>query len=162
MSDATIKTPYLIQRGEIKRPLMDESCRLSEAVSLDYMGSAEYEFGALPASLRAMQAMAVDLQKTVLKSVANDDAPLKVIHSMSADGFKQYEKHLLALRNGALRTKEVSRFAHDYPMGKYTHTDFWWDIQNSVMWSFDKEFMNRLPAYLASSWRYMDSAKKAA
>lgn len=44
-------TPYLVQRGKIRHPLVEG--RFSDAVNLDYMGSAEFEWGALPKSLRA-------------------------------------------------------------------------------------------------------------
>ena len=154
-----VRTPYLVQRGEINRPLKEESLRLSEAVDLDYMGAAEFEFGALPKSLRFLQANSDRVQKTVLKSVMSGELPLKVVHAMDAETFKQYEPHLVAMRNSKLRLKEASRFDHNYPKSKYSNADFWWDIENHVMWSFDKEFMNRLPGYLASSWRYMDAAK---
>ena len=33
--------------------------------------------------------------------------------------------------------------------------DFWWDLGNHVMFSFDKIFVNRLPAVLQESWQYM-------
>lgn len=153
-----VKRPYLVQRGEIRRPLKDESCRFSDAVNLDYMGSAEFEFGALPKSLRALQARVDSLKKTVLVSVMSGDVPLKVLHGLSDAAFKEYEGHLLAIRADKHRLKESSHFAHDYS-SQYAKTDFWWDIDNHVMWSFDKEFMNRLPSYLASSWKYMDLAK---
>lgn len=44
----TMRTPYLIQRGKIVKPLAEHDTRLSKAVNLDYMGSSEFEFGALP------------------------------------------------------------------------------------------------------------------
>jgi hypothetical protein len=65
-------TPYLIQRGEIKRPLVEG--RLSEAVNLDYMGSAEFEFGALPKSLRALQSMVDAISLTTEPRTAEGSA----------------------------------------------------------------------------------------
>ena len=154
------RTPYLIQRGEIRRPLASPSARLSDAVNLDYMGSAEFEFGAMPKSLRALQASVDALQKTVLESIQVAGVPLKVVHALSPEEIPQYEAHLLAMRENKLRLKALSRFAANYE-SQYSHTDFWWDIDNHVMWSFDKGFMCRLPEYLASSWKYMDEATNA-
>lgn len=47
------KNLYLLQRGEIKSN--KESETLTESVSMDYMGSSEFEFGALPTSLRCVE-----------------------------------------------------------------------------------------------------------
>lgn len=152
-----IQTPYLIQRAEIHRPL--RAGRLSQAVQLDYMGSAEFEFGALPSSLRTLQAQQADLIMTVESVITDQDRSLRVLHSMTPEQYQEYLQHLLNLRKDKIRTKETTRFAAGFPQSKYGVTDFWWDIDNHVMWSFDKIFMNRLQDTLKSSWQYMDDQR---
>jgi hypothetical protein len=154
-----ISNPYLIQRGTIKHPYAETTARLSDAVSLDYMGAAEFEFGALPASLRDLQANAEIIKKTVLTSITSGDLPLKLIHCFSDEELKQYEACLLKMRDGKFHLKESSYFESWRKPSKYSAIDFWWDIQNNAMWSFDKKFMNMLPDYLVSSWKYMDEKK---
>lgn len=153
-----MRQPYLVQRGKINTPLAPESCCFSEAVQLDYMGSAEFEFGAVARSTRALQAGVDNIKKTVVTSIMENGVPLKVLHMFSEEDFKEYEKYLLRMRGNDIRLKEVSGFCPDD--GRWaTRNNFWWDIENHVMWSFNKVFMNRLPDYLINSWKYMDEQK---
>ena len=52
-----IMAPYLIQRAGIV-PNAPEDATVSKALRLEYMGKAEFEFGALPKSLRMLAARA--------------------------------------------------------------------------------------------------------
>lgn len=154
-----MKAPYLIQRCEIKRPLGDyRGKRFSQAVSLDYMGSAEFEFGAVPKSLRAMSEHGCTLY--TVPSITQNDVSLKVLCCFDEGELAEYSKYLLRMRNeklGRLHTKESVRFDPSYS----DDTDLWWDIENHVMWSFDKAFMNGLQANLAVSLEYMNTQAKA-
>lgn len=152
-----IHHPYLIQRGEIKRPLV--AGRFSEAVDLDYMGSAEFEFGALPKSLRALQSMVDAISMTTEPRILEGDRSLRVLHPFTPEEYEEYLGYLLELRAGKRRTKETTCFAADYPPMEFSKTDIWWDIGNHVMFSFDKVFMNRLTDHLVASWKYMDEQK---
>lgn len=154
-----MRTPYLIQRGKIKHPLVEG--RFSAAVDLDYMGSAEFEFGALPKSLRALQAMVDSISVTVDPRITGDNGEsLRVLHTFSPDDYEKYIVHLLALRDGKVRTKESTWFDKDHAKHfKSLRCDLWWDVDNHVMWSFDKVFMKRLPGVLEASWKYMDEQK---
>lgn len=151
-----MKTPHLIQRCEIKRPLSDyRGKRFSEAVSLDYMGSAEFEFGALPKSLRAMSEHGCTLY--TVPAITEGDVSLKVLCTFDDAGLAEYTKYLQRMRNeklGRLNTKESVQF--DPAHRRYSNTDLWWDIDNNVMWSFDKAFMNSLHVNLAASLKYMN------
>lgn len=159
MNETKIVKPYLIQRGEIERPLSNfRGSRLSQAVDLDYMGSAEFEFGALPKSFRAMEAMVEKASLTVMDEITEGDVFLRVFHFFTPEEFSQYKKHLIDLRQDNIRTKERTCF--NYNRSKYEmKIDFWWDIQNHVMWSFDKKFMNHIHEYLAASLNHMNEKK---
>lgn len=152
-----MKTPYLVQRGEIIRPLAS-NVTLSKAVSFDYMGSSEFEWGALPKSLRALQSNADNIKLSVDKRITENEKSLRVLHTFSDEEFEEYFKYILRMRKNDIRLKENSRFAPD-SYSKYTVCDVWWDIENHVFWSFDKIFMNRLGDHLVTSWKYMDEQK---
>lgn len=149
--------PYYIQRCEIKRPLTEG--RFSEVVQTDYMGSAEFEFGALPKSLRALQASVDLIQLTTEPRITEGERCLRVLHTFSSPDYEEYLGYLLELRADKRRTKEVTRFAAGRQMDRYSKTDLWWDIDNHVMFSFDKIFMNRLGDALVASWKYMDEQR---
>lgn len=146
-----MQKPYLIQRASINRHFTPLN-RLSEAVSFDYMGSAEFEFGALPKSFKNMFKNRVNLKLHTVQSIRENNKPLNVYGAFSNDELKQYVSWLTQIRNNdrTLRLKERARFE-----AGETHTNFWWDITNDVMFSFDIHFMNALPKYVENSWRYM-------
>lgn len=150
-----MKAPYLVQRAAICNPLAPTTTRLGEAVNLDYMGAAEYEFGAMPSSLRAFRN-----GTRVLRSVDNirdNKRPLYVLSCFTDDEFPEYVKYLMRLRGNDIRCKVSPRFSADFVA---SGTDFWWDIQNQAIWSFRKDFMDNCEAYLQSSFAYMDAIAK--
>lgn len=160
-----IRTPYLIQRGVINTPLADVNTRLSQAVTLEYMGSAEFEFGALPKSLRAIEALMLledeDQQWNghTETGIRDGERALRIYGAFSDDEYDEYVAFLKRLRdpNERVHLKEVSNFEEGHrERWKHSHTDFWWDLDNHVMFGFDKMFMNRLPSYIAASIRYMN------
>ena len=152
-----MKTPYLIQRCTINRPLVND--RLSKAVKLDYMGSAEFEFGATAQSLRALQETAN--QRALITDCINcitdgKGRSIRVLHAFDGPELSKYLAFIARMRNSELLLKEDSGFDPRWPR---SDADLWWDIENHVFWSFDKIFMNRLTACLAASWKYMDAQK---
>ncbi len=156
-----MKKLYLIQRGTINRPLGEhKGLKLSAAVDLDYMGSSEFEFGALPASFASMfiHRDGYKLKKTerITKQVGEHQFALRVYHNMEEKDFNDYVEQLVHLRNGTgnLYLKERTYFELGSTFfGKF---DFWWDIENHVIFSFDKHFMNRLPSHLKASFTVME------
>ena len=160
--DDQMKAPYLIQRAEIQTPLAEPNTRLSQAVSFEYMGSAEFEFGALPNSFRAIEALAADWKCRLVPEITEDGSPLRVYSAFTAEEFDEYVAFLKRLRdpNGRCYLKEASHFDEGHRQRwKYSRTNFWWDIDNHAMFSFHKEFMNRLLSYVAASIDYMNEQK---
>lgn len=165
--DSTMKRPYLIQRARINRPLGQyEGLALSKAVDLDYMGSAEFEFGALPRSFRKIEAQWSLYKQHKFEdivAVRTDDArqfQLRVYANFDTDAAKeQYRVWLRDAFAGKLYLKESLRARLSNNVVVLEGTDFWWDIQNDVMFSFDKQFMNRLESHLRASFEVLNAAK---
>lgn len=147
---------YLIQRASIVHPLADDKQPLSKAVRFDYMGSAEFEFGALPASFRRYAAHAGDIKSRTTPLIKDGESSLRTYSYMSDDDHAKYLEKLLKLREAhkyIVRLKEVSHFNLEerQTFSQAPRTDFWWDIEFDVMFGFDKTFMNRLPDYVKNS-----------
>lgn len=139
------------------KPLVASSETLSNSVALDYMGSAEFEFGALPTSLRAFRSRKGDLKVRLVKGITEGESPLRVLSYFDDGQFAEYESYLSLLRYDNPRLKELSYFSVNHKSfqdSKYL-PDFWWDIVNNVMWSFDKNYMNRLIDHLEASFAVM-------
>lgn len=165
--EATV--PYLVQRGTIRRPLGGHrDARLTRAVNMDYMGAAEFEFGALPASLRRVEAQ-FSLFKTVLAKNIVASIPVKGVEReftlrlyANFDTDEQRNTYITQLADvffGTRHTKESLHLYLDSAAGTYrlTDTDFWWDIENDVFMSFDKQFMSGLQQNLQQSIAWLNS-----
>lgn len=150
-----MKQPYLIQRGQIITPLAAPDTRLSRAVDLDYMGSSEFEFGALPRSFRAFEKGNRVLR--LFPAISENSVPLRVFSILSDEEFEQYGKYLLRLHGDDIHLKERSEFEANRPT--WAKANFWWDIENHVMWGFHKVFMKRVPDFVNSSLAYMNAQK---
>jgi hypothetical protein len=159
----TLRKPYLIQRANIVKPLSPKNqagkVTLSKSVSFDYMGSSEFEFGALPKSLKRLHAAYKEkgLKTRLLNNITEGDSQLRVVSALSNEEFETYAEYLVELRYKNPRLKESSYFGHDHTKEyRYLSADFWWDIENDVMFSFNKEYMNRLQLHLSASWNIME------
>lgn len=125
-------TPWLIQRGKIRT---DENRKgLDKFIAFDYMGSAEFGFGALPKSLKEIRAALkfYDQQASYFPKVG---AVMIFAKSMT----KALEAINDISRN-AHRLKEHCDF-HDWlnpdePLNRNRKpsNNFWWDIGNNFMW----------------------------
>jgi hypothetical protein len=154
-----IKSPYLIQRARINRPIADKNTRLSKAASMEYMGSAEFEFGALPESFRRIEEKSANWICRIVPSITEDDTPLRVWSAFTDEEFEKYVGYLQAFREGkGPHTKEGVHFEATRKKTQFS-TDFWWDLSNDAMFGFHEEFMKQVGDYVASSLIYMNSAK---
>lgn len=153
----TISRPYLIQRGTIAEDwkTYPEYLRLSRVVDLDYMGSAEFEFGALPNSFRQMEKNFSQYNSKELPSITENGKPLFIFSDLAIEDLKKYEQHLLDLKEGNGRLKESISFTPSRL--NYRKDNFWWDINNHLMFSYNKEFMQKLKTFVQNSLDYMNS-----
>lgn len=157
--DAMVK-PYLIQRGEINRHGQAQD-RLSDAVRMEYMGSSEFEFGGMARSLKAMRSFASCLALHAHPSIRDAAGnALFVLHGWKGEDAAQYNDYLTQLRANAIFTHERTYF--EATLRFQRDTDFWWDLGNHAIWSFDQKFMVNLRAHLEASWAYMDAEQAAA
>lgn len=127
---------YLIQRAQFED--RDFKTGIDSILSFDYMGSSEFEWGALPKSLKFI--------RQNINEYVYLDVPIKEkqITVFCPDHLKtEVKKYLTALADKKMRLKEFSGF-DDYIKGDgyfKDRFDFWWDIENHVMfWKKNNEF----------------------
>ena len=156
------KPIYLVQRAQIRRPYNDHTKDgIRGATKLDYMGSAEFEFGALPRSLRFAQAQKQLYNRFKEESIyrfREDGSQQPLLIYANFDTIEQYYQYVVWLGqaiDGNLRMKESLRMKIGSTSPEEYDPDFWWDIDNHVFMSFDKEFMKRLPQHLENSFALM-------
>ena len=165
---------HLIQRGTVRRPLVDDY--LSNAVKLDAMGASEFEWGALPKSLRALEAVQGDLALVTFPEIRREDGRvLKGLGVFSGERRDAYASSLVAVVEHRMRchewtnlpeamqpSKHIPPYAQKSKTARKDYlarlTNFWWDIENDVMLSFDDDFMRCLPGILRKSWDKMNAS----
>jgi len=140
-----MKDPYLIQRATFRK---SEKSGIDSLLEFDYMGSAEFEFDALPKSLKAIRKEVNEYEKITFQ-----------IKGMSIEVFCKSEDRIAVfdfingLAVNKYRLKEYSGFDNytgSFPVKSYMRrVDFWWDIENNFMFwksneDFTKEFMERI------------------
>lgn len=127
--------PYLIQRAKFNYDPYRNG--IDSILSFDYMGSAEFEFGALPQSL-----------KRIRNKITNYHQYEFTLNEKKISVFcdnKDYTEICNIIKNLAdnkYRLKEYCDFQHYiYFTPHMLRSDFWWDIENDYMfWKHDIEF----------------------
>lgn len=153
--------PWLIQRGKFK-PIPDqEIAGLDSLISYDYMGSSEFEWGALPRSMLSIcknwQSYKIgrmdniqDLSGNFLYYIYPEVLVRRDAHSdyivssenSSVEDLEAIIKKLFSERY-ALDLKERSEcYEHihgDSFSGRVSEIDFWWDVQYDWMMCFGQD-----------------------
>lgn len=153
--------PWLIQR--LKRQTTDKplaECRFGEVWGLDYMGSAEYEFGAFARFLRRMAAASL-----VKFSATVEGVKVFGVYDPTAYGTTENVVDILtAIAKREVRHKESPGF----PRENYTYLDRnrkkaylyekvsgWADIENGLFWTTES-MSDAVLAMFQNSLKYMN------
>jgi hypothetical protein len=149
-----MKQPWLIQRARINKPYnIFKGLKMSDAVHFDYMGSSEFEWGALPKAFRYLKQHYHKIHIERIEILTKDGLqPLRVLSVFEQDDFLEYCKILQQLYDNKLQLQEPARFVFPNGSEGVRHNpDLWWDLENGVIWSFDKKFMTRIMDHLNES-----------
>ena len=141
-----MKRPYLIQRMIEKRN-PPENPSLDELYSMGYMGSSEFEWGALPKALKVLTKNIDNLiiEKTKIKNYMNEKCFI-IGDKETIDEYKLIignlfnRKFILKERLGAeyILTGKGS-YSNSSIFKPFYHPSAWWDIDNHIMFTFKGE-----------------------
>ena len=154
---------YLLQRGKIRKGVIDT---LSKSVNLDYMGSSEFEWGALPKSLKCVRSNFGKYRRYITSNLVDiNGRPLNLFHKFERDfDLIEYIKKLVLLSQDKIHLKEFSGFHANFDPNAdefLRQFDFWWDIETHVFFMFDEEFAKIFPTVLKNSFKVMIALEKA-
>jgi len=145
-----MEKPYCIQRAKFDNNRPDKK-GIDKLLQFDYMGSAEFEFGALPASLKRVRA---NLNDYIMFQYSFKKFPSKCVTVYCKK--EQYDfvgEILEELSEGKLRLKgycDLQGFVNPKKEFAHNRNDFWWDIdQDWFFWKFpnaefDQQFKEAL------------------
>lgn len=137
--------PTLIQRMNFRKDPSDHQKGVDRLFSFDYMGSSEFEWGALPAALRAMRACEPNTWK-IEAIQSGKHVSYYVGATDSLETAKKLFEDQLKPRDQRSRTKEASRIHETYippdPKDKFAirdKFDGWWVIDGSPPFALFKD-----------------------
>lgn len=150
-----MERPYLIQRAKFITEDESTTSRkgIDKLLGFDYMGSAEFEFGALPKSLKRIRA---DHKDYIQFQYSFKKHPTKVLTVLcKKNEYNEVCAILEELALNKIRLKERCDLPK-FLQGKSDtwDNDFWWDIDNDFMFwkcspdfdiKFKKELFNAEP-----------------
>ena len=147
--------PYLIQRLELHdhhdADVKIESLRFGELLAMDYMGAAEFEFGAMAKNLRDFHAQDAEIDHFSFKH--NERWYYGFYNSTKFDLNEVIEK-LTKLDTKGMYQKEHA----DFPYKKGNSITAWFDIKNQVFFSI-YDFHATFRTVIKNSIAYMDAKK---
>ncbi len=159
----TTKTfrPYLIQRGKFKTMMSGDLNALKDLLDLAYMGSSEFEWGAIPKGLQSM-CNSLDTKAIIpieglkhkdgrqMHLICNTELSDQLAQFVKAEVAGGYEYHLKesTYLDSVFLTDKKEMF---YGLGQ--SVDFWWDIEHDWMLTLGKhpaelvvEVLNKIKA----------------
>lgn len=144
------KRVRLVQSGHFKKDIDElnkkEINGLDDIVSLDYMGSAEFEWGALPRSLRRMT-INKDFYKVFVFNQYKDEKgnPLKVyapqvFYKNVQNIVNRLAEHGYGLQEYCSLSDHIQKDKKEDEETLFSYkdnSDFWWDIENDFFMFFE-------------------------
>jgi len=124
-----LREPYCIQRAQFSNN--ESKIGIDGILSFDYMGSAEFEFGALPGSLKIIRG---NINRYIYEEITIEQKEITVFfHKDFKSGIIEYLKDLATRKFRLKEYSDFDNYIYDDTCFK-NKTDFWWDIDNHIMW----------------------------
>ena len=134
-----------IQRGKFHDK--DYKIGIDSIITFDYMGSAEFEYGALPKSLKKIRN---NFDDYILNDFKINGKLITVFCNKIQS--EKIEKYLDKLSLNNFHLQEPSDFNNYVFDVFYMGTDFWWDIGNDLMfWIQNDEFKSKFLSKIKSN-----------
>ena len=143
------KDPYLVQRGKFENTKDKDIAGIDSLIRFDYMGSAEFEWGSLPASLKAIMRNWSNYIETSVK-VTNIGGRIETelfitCKKNEEDAVKEIVRKLA--EEDKYRTKEyvgLKKLINGDDYITKERVDFWWDIREDWFVCLNKIAQKRL------------------
>jgi len=136
MKTKEIRKPYLVQRAKFTNVKNEEIVGIDSILDFDYMGSAEFEWGALPKSLHRIVDVFDQYEVFTVNEVKDHEGSSMKVYCKN-EFFDQVKENALHLSINPYGYKEFCDMK-DYISGKKNTNNFWWDIKQDYFIFFGK------------------------
>lgn len=142
--------PSIIQRATIVRPMVLADSFMN-SLKLDNMGSSYFDWSKLVESHNRIVDSSMDYDiiqcSSISRTVNDKQCSLRLFIRGGTFTHQDYEDNLASLLAGNFVTVVPSHFDSK----EWTKTDVWWDIENDVIFSFDRHYVARLPQFFRNN-----------
>jgi hypothetical protein len=151
--------PYLISRHSFN----ESGDTFLKKFRCQYMGSAEYEFGAIPKSLKENVIDQLDdYQWVSIRSLTNFEDKCVHVFLHKSHSVEDYEDILQRLGESPygekIKCKELSYFSQNISKpDRFSHVDVWYDMDNGVIFTFEKHLRKHIDSGLLESKKVFDN-----
>lgn len=154
---------WLIQRGLFRKEIPEEITGVDSIINWAYMGSAEFEFGELPKSLKRIIIAGYGQYEFVeIKNIKDKEGNTARVYCKSSEieDAKFAVKHLSKNDYGYKECANMASYIKNGYDGKYMTADFWWDIKNDFFVLFGDEKQALLEKAITALETKWDAAPK--
>jgi len=139
---------WLIQTGKFRNIQKDDITGLDSLISWNYMGSAEFEFGALPESLHRIVAQYKQYEFVEIKGIKNKNNDTLRLYCKIEDKASAIlaAKHLSKNDYGYKEFCGLHSYLTRNGNNEFVTGNFWWDIENDffIVFGDDKQNMTEI------------------
>lgn len=153
--------PKIIQTGRINHNKLSKHLKFSEVITLSSINKSNQEIYNQRASLERLGMEFHDNDNLELRELNIETwyGLIKVFVMTRMMGELDWTSLRKSLRSIYEKTDTNTNFT-DFNYNSKGYYDFWWDIENDIMWSTDKDFMEQFLFYnLKNSFKVMDFSK---
>jgi len=159
--------PQLVQRANIKRPLGKFTTGLFlDSLSFDFMSfdlsmkADLYRPDRIEISMYRIMATLFAYKLSRFEGFNVEEKgrafALRIFHPFDNQQYEMYCKYLLQIRSGQLQLSDLSGLEGTEGLPKAA--DFWWDLDNDVLLTFDKNYAFRLVEMLRTTQDHLGHA----
>lgn len=157
--------PWLIQRGKFKETAKENIEGIDSLIRLDYMGSSEFEWGALPQSLKRMVAASKDYSMNKVSEVKAKSGEVMFLYcdKTKFEEIKKCAIHLSRNKYGYKEYCDMVDYVERNNEKSHSHNNFWWDIEYDYIVVFGDEQAEKIQIAmekLKEKWTPEPPAKK--
>lgn len=127
-----MRNPYLVQRGTIKNPAKIEG--IDSLIKFDYMGAAEFEWGALPKALKEICGIfdELEMHSSNIKTTKGETLWL-LCKNEDVEQLREFWSKV-SKDTYSVKTIEVLWYNRTGAFDPVGNINFWWDVGENQCW----------------------------
>lgn len=138
---------WLVQRGQLKDIPNDQIEGFNSLIDYDYMGSAEFEFGALPKSLHRIIENWNDFDFVSIDSIHDKNNDILYVYCKKAELNQVNDtiNYLISDKCECKQPPQLKRYLYDDSYFNHPkRANFWWDVDNDYFIVFGEKYREQL------------------